>query len=117
MVWGVTVPWTLLLSAGLGAWLMLAPTVLDIHGGSADSDHLIGALVITVAIVAMAEVTRAVRFLNVGLSVWLLLAPWVLHGSTAMPWNDMTVGLALALLSLPRGRITERYGAWDRYIL
>jgi hypothetical protein len=30
----------------------------------ANSDHLVGALVITVAVIAMAEVGRALRFLN-----------------------------------------------------
>ena len=36
----------------------------------ADSDHLIGALIVTVFISAMAEVGRLLRFINVALGLW-----------------------------------------------
>jgi hypothetical protein len=58
MVWGVTAPWNLLLTAALGLWLMAAPAVFGSQGGAADSDHLVGALVVTVAVIALAEVGR-----------------------------------------------------------
>ncbi|GIV95369.1 MAG: hypothetical protein KatS3mg057_0026 [Herpetosiphonaceae bacterium] len=48
MLWGVTTPWNLLLAAGLGGWLMAAPAVPGSQGTAADSDHLMGALLITV---------------------------------------------------------------------
>ncbi len=65
MVWGVTLPWNLLISAGLGLWLMAAPSVFDSTSDAADSDHLVGALVVTIAIVALADVARSLRFINV----------------------------------------------------
>lgn len=61
---------------------------------------------------------RAFRFLNVLAGTWLVLAPWVLTGdSPAARWNDVIVGLALILLSLPRGPVRERYGNWDRFVV
>ena len=62
---GVTVPWTLLASCGVGAWLMLSRLVVSTGTTMANNNHLIGALVITVAVCAMAEVARPVRFINV----------------------------------------------------
>ena len=62
MLWGVTAPWNLVLSAALGIWLMFAPAFLGTQGGAADSDHLVGALITTVAVIAMAEVIRAGTF-------------------------------------------------------
>ncbi|MFW6076528.1 MAG: NAD-dependent epimerase/dehydratase family protein, partial [Hyphomicrobiales bacterium] len=54
--WGVTVPWTLVATSVLGAWLMFTPLVFGTTAGMANSDHIVGGLVITVSIIAMAEV-------------------------------------------------------------
>src|SRR5439155_21996630 len=104
MVWGVSLPWALLASAALGVWVMFAPAVFHSRGHIADSDHLVGALVATVAVIAWAEVVRALRFVNVLFGVWLIAAPWLLGGTTTGTiWNDVLVGAALIMLSLPRG--------------
>jgi hypothetical protein len=118
MVWGVTAPWTLVLSAGAGLWLMFAPALFGSQATAADSDHLVGALVVTVAVIVMAEVIRAGRFINVLFGAWIAVAPWVLTGATAASrWNGVIVGAVLILLSIPRGRVRERYGSWDRYVV
>jgi hypothetical protein len=31
-------------------------------------------------------------------------------------WNDVLMGTAVIGLSLPRGRIVGRFGAWNRYL-
>ncbi|MGE0823510.1 MAG: SPW repeat protein [Candidatus Binatia bacterium] len=117
-VWGMSVPWTLVLSSILGLWLMFAPTVFGSTEAAADSNHLTGALIITIAVIAMAEVVRAGRLLNLILGGWLLLAPWVLAGaSSAATINTVLVGVAILGLSLPRGKICEHYGTWDRYVV
>ena len=106
-------------SAVLGVWLMFSRLVFGRVPPLADSDHLIGALVITVAVIAMAEVGRALRFINVLFGLWLIAAPWLLAGGT-MPaaWAEVAVGLILIALSLPRGQRTrEHYGNWDRFIV
>ncbi len=65
--WGVSWPWSLLAVAAVGLWLLAAPSVFASTGASADSDHLVGALIVTVALIALAEPVRALRYLNVGL--------------------------------------------------
>jgi len=64
-------PWNLLLAALLGVWLMAAPSALGLHGATADSTHIVGALVATIAVVAFAEPARSVRFLNALIGLWL----------------------------------------------
>ncbi|HET6806271.1 MAG TPA: SPW repeat protein, partial [Frateuria sp.] len=78
----------------------------------------IGALTITVAIIATAEVARALRLVNVLFGGWLLVAPWVLGGhSMVATVVSLVLGVALIALSLPRGpRSQEHYASWDRYI-
>ena len=50
------------------------------------------------------------RWLNLLLAVWLIAAPWILHFDNNATINSTLVGIALAGLSLVRGRTTERYG-------
>lgn len=117
MFWGVSLPWNLLVSAALGLWLMFAPSTLGITGAAAHSDHLVGALMLTVAVVALAEVGRAVRFVNVLFGAWVIASPWLLRRTTtAATWNDMIAGTLMILLSFPRGPVVERYGSFERYI-
>jgi nucleoside-diphosphate-sugar epimerase len=118
--WGVTVPWTLAAAAGLGAWLMFTPLVFGTADTMADSDHMVGGLVVTVAIIAMAEVARPVRFVNVLFGLWLIAAPWLLSGvpSALATAHSVAVGIALIALSLPRGRRSEEhYGGWERFVV
>jgi len=116
-VWGVTVPWNLLVSIGLGLWLMLAPYVLGSRAQAAHNDHLVGALIVTVVMLALAEVGRAARFVNVALGAWVIVSPWLLEGATASAvWNDGIVGALVILLSFRRGRMGERYGRFERFI-
>lgn len=111
------VPWNLLLCAVLGVWLMAAPAVLGSTGGAANVDHLAGALVVTWAVIAFGEIVRPIRLLNLLMGLVILGAPWILAGdTTASRWNDVIVGVALMVLSLPRGRIEERFGGWNRYL-
>lgn len=116
---GVTYPWTLLLSIAIGVWLTFTRLSFDTSGAMADSDHLIGALVVTFSIMAWAEVGRAIRFINIPFGVWLIAAPWLLDGiaSPLAAWNGVICGVLLIALAIPRGRIKDSYAGWDRYIV
>lgn len=117
MVWGVALPWNLLASVAVGLWLMTSPAVFGTVDRAADSDNVVGALIVTVAIIALADVGRAVRFANIALGAWIVAAPWLLSGgTTSAAWNDVAAGAVLILLSLPRGPVKERYGTWQRFI-
>ncbi|GBE15497.1 vitamin K epoxide reductase family protein [bacterium BMS3Abin14] len=118
MSWGVTLPWTLLLSVAFGLWLMLSPVILGTMGRAAADNNIFGALIVTVAVIAMAEVFRAGRFLNVLFSAWIIASPWLLAGAGAgTRVNNAIVGVLLILLCIPRGTIKEQYGTWDRLIV
>ena len=117
MVWGVASPWNLMASIGLGVWLMFVPTVLASTGTAAHADHLIGALVITFAVMALADVGRVLRFANVFFGVAIIAAPWALSGATSTSrWSDAAVGALIILLSMRRGPVGEQYGSWQRFI-
>ncbi len=54
---------------------MFSRAIFGTEGLMADNDHLIGAMVITIAVCATAEVARPLRFLNILLGLWLVAAP------------------------------------------
>ena len=116
---GVTYPWTLLLSIAIGVWLTFTRVTFDSAGAMADSDHLVGLLVVTFSIIALAEVGRATRFINIPFGIWLIAAPWLLDGiaSPLAVWNGVICGLLLIALAIPRGKIKDSYAGWDRYIV
>lgn len=114
---GVSLPWTLAASTAIGVVLMSSRLLFDTAGAAADNDHLIGSLVVTFSIMALAEVARPLRFANAAFGAWMLAAPWLLEGY----WGAGTpvailAGLLLIALSLPRGAIVSHYGAWDRWV-
>lgn len=118
MFWGMSAPWTLALTALLGVWLMVAPTVLGNADRMADSDHLVGALIITISVISMGEVVRAGRYLNALLGLWLLVAPFVLSGASSIGlWNSIIVGALVIAASIPRGVVRERYGLWHKFVV
>jgi hypothetical protein len=98
---------------------MLSRLILGTEPPLADSDHLFGALVITVSVIAMAEIARPLRFVNLLFGAWLIAAPWLLTGATPLAsWAGVIAGGLLIALSLPRGkRSAERYGGWDPYVV
>ncbi|MBI2742450.1 MAG: dTDP-glucose 4,6-dehydratase [Chlamydiales bacterium] len=114
---GITLPWNLIASALLGLW-----TVFSIHffvgvGIVADSAYVAGPLIYTIAIIAMAEVVRAARFVNILLGLGLIATVWFAEGASSLLLVHQTLlGIALILLSLRRGPIRQRYGTWDRFI-
>ncbi len=118
-VQGVTLPKALILSIAIGIWLMFTRLTFDNTGAMANSDHLVGALVVTFSIIAWAEVTRSVRFVNLVFGLWLIVAPWLLEGvgSALGVWNGMIGGALLIALASPLGSIRNSYAGWDRYIV
>ncbi|HEY9715533.1 MAG TPA: vitamin K epoxide reductase family protein [Chroococcales cyanobacterium] len=117
-VQGVTVPWTSLVQLAIGIWLMARPDIVATGTvASANCDHLLGAMIVTVAAMATAEVTRTLRFLNIPLGLALLVvAPlYALHTPPVM-LSQLLSGALLIAVSIPKDRIIERYAGWDKFI-
>src|SRR3546814_3758121 len=110
----MTLPWTLAASIAVGAFLMLTRLTFGTEGAMANSDHLMGALTITVAIIATAEVARALRFVNIGFGVWLIVATLILEGASVVATIAcVLLGLVLIAISLTRGRLSGVHYAGD----
>lgn len=116
--WGMSIPWTLALSAVLGVWLMFAPWPLGMQGWAANLNRLGGALIVVTAVISMGEPVRAGRFLNVLLGLVVAAGPWMVDGGTpAGRIGGTVVGVLVAFLAVPRGPKRETYGLWDRFVV
>jgi len=118
-IWGMSFPWTLTLSTLLGIALMFLPTVfgVDIKTHAADFAHVGGALIVTVSVICMGEVVRVGRYLNIPLALLVAAGPWIASGShTGFSLAVTFLAVPVVLLAIPRGRKSECYGIWDRYV-
>jgi len=113
---GVNLPWTLALAGLLALIPPFSRLTFGATGTMADADHLLGLVALTVISLAAAEVARPLRFLLMPVGAALAVAPFVFGASTAHTIVNVGIGIALAILSVPRGRILEHYGSWDRHI-
>jgi len=116
---GVTYPWTLVVCVLIGIYLLCTRLLVGVEPPLYFSDHVAGCLLLVIAVTSLAEVARPVRLLNVPLGLWVAASPFFLEGgNSAAMIADVLAGLAVAVLSLPRGtRSQEHYGGWDAYLI
>ncbi len=114
---GVSLPWNLALSGLVGLSLLFTRVTLGAEGSMANSDHLIGSLVLTVVSLAAAEVARPLRFLNIPLGLALFATPFIHGASMTATVASIACGAALVALSIRRGPIREQYGSWSRVVV
>lgn len=105
-------PWNLAVCIAIGAWLMFTRLTLDHSGAMANWDHLIGALVITVAVCALADVSRALRLLIIPLATPLLITAFVYAPNTRSLAITLACALALIILSIPKGKTCSQFGTF-----
>lgn len=110
---GMGLLWNLVLSAGIGAWLMTSPAVVPTVREMAVSNYIVGPLIISASVISSAEVFRSLRYVNVLFGIECIVVSSIFHSSVAM---HVILGIVLAALAFPKGRIRERYGAWGRLI-
>jgi hypothetical protein len=109
--------WPRLINAAIGIWLLGAPNALDYGGAQATNDRIVGPIAATVALVAIWDVTRSLRWVNVLLGAWLLLAPWLLAAGTSPTLNSMICGALLVACALQPGPAGARIGGGWRAVL
>lgn len=98
--------------AALGIWMMIAPAAFGYTQQPMEfNDRIVGTLVATFAIIAWWECTRSLRYANVVLGIYLALSALLIfdypNGATI---NAVVVGLAMAGLSLIKGKVKGTYG-------
>ena len=89
---------------------MASPAVLDYADPARANDRIIGPIVASMAIVAIWEIARPLRWVNIILGAWLLIAPWLLGYLPHPRWNSLAVGALVLASSLVKGPRTRQIG-------
>lgn len=103
--------WAQIANMVLGVWLMAAPAVIG-HAATtlAKVDRAVGPTVAAISFVAVAQITRSVRWLTLPFAAGLVVVPWFLDAPTAAKLNSTVVAVAMLALA-PIGRPDQRrYG-------
>lgn len=118
-LWGMSSGWTLMASTLIGIWLMFTPALfgVSIETRAADVNHLGGSLIVVTSVIAMGEILRRGRYLNMLLGLIVAILPWFLpESNTALNLSGLLSGIAVILLSIPRGPKTQTYGIWESWV-
>lgn len=102
--------WARIINIALGIWLMAAPATLGYSGVAATNHYIVGPLIVSSAAIALAQVTRPVRWVNVPLGLWLIVSPLVLGYEAGAYLNGLIVGVVVSSLALFKGKVNQRFG-------
>jgi len=98
--------WPSWLNALLGAWLFVSPWVLQYGGAGAAEDHIVGVIVVLLALASVAVPRRVDAFaiMNLLVGLWIPFAPLLFGYAYVRPatTNDISVGLLVVLLAAVR---------------
>jgi nucleoside-diphosphate-sugar epimerase/uncharacterized membrane protein len=114
---GISLAPGLLLCIAVGILLMTTRLLLGAAGAMADAHHLLGALIVTVSVTALAEVARILRFVNVLLATALYVTAFVLPADLLTMVATLAAATIVLVASLPRGPVYNTYGRWSRLVI
>lgn len=115
---GVTMPKFLLAACLVSLFIMFIPGLFGSSGSALNLEYIAGALAISISVSALAEPCRSLRLLNLPLALVFIIAAFFCSGST--PFSllaDIIAGFLLFICSLPKGKIEEKYGNWNKFIV
>lgn len=109
--------WAQMAAAVVGLWLMASPSVLGFEDAARTNTLIAGPIAVSMAVIAIWEIGRELRWVNVAIGAWLLASPLILGYDTEPLVNSMVAGALLAGLSLLRGAVSGKYGGgWKSLI-
>lgn len=118
MVRGVSIPWNLGLLTLIGVWQLFGMNFHQESGLDDAIDHVCGALIVVISVIAWAEVARGFRFVNYIVALVLLFNVIFIKPHDLMEMSsDAIVIILLIALSFRKGPIKEKYGAWQNKII
>jgi hypothetical protein len=107
--------WPLVVCVALGLWLLAAPRVMAYGGGIRTQREIFGPIAAAVALIAISQATRPLRYMLLPIGIWLVAAPLFTPPDTSLALlNSVLVGGALmALPFLARPAASRFAGGWS----
>jgi len=110
--------WAAIINVILGLFLIFTPAIFHFNKLIADQFHIVGPVVVTVAIISLWEVNHSAHYFNIPAGLWLIIVPFVFHfQTTAAIWIAVVSGALIILLSLVKRKVKGKYGGGWRSLL
>ena len=75
-------------------------------------------MIVALSVIAFAEVFRGVRYCNILFGLILIAAPLIISGTSVIAnGNNLLVGCLIVIFARSKGKISERYGLIDQWIV
>lgn len=97
---------TLLLGLGLYA----APDLIGYDGAARVNHLIVGPIVASLSLIALADVARGLRWINLLLGAWLVLSAIVFPHEQVALFMGVASGMAIAALAIVRGPLNQVLG-------
>lgn len=118
--WGMSFPKNLIISTIIGLLITILPTFFEAEKMIIDTLHVSGLLTVTFSVIAMGEPFRILRFINIIFAMTIFIIITFIGFSTSkqspLMFLSLALGVALILASFPKGKITQSFGSWDKFI-
>lgn len=95
MVEGVSFSWPLFFSLLIGIWTMFSASYLEIGGIAFRSNQIVGALTVTISVIAMADVLRPIKMVNLLLGAWMIVSTFLTEG---FPFDAKGINIFLGVI-------------------
>jgi len=103
--------WTKIVTALIGLWLMISPSVLKMNELTSNNNYIVGPLVITFSVISFWDINRKVIRANIPLGAWLLIALFVLEFTKSIAFfSNGACGAFIILLSSIKRKAKGKYG-------
>lgn len=102
--------WAQIINALIGLAIMISPGLFQFTQTEANYNHILGPLVIAFAVISFWECNRNARLFNMITGACLIVAPFIFGFRSDALWLDVVGGILLILLSLVKGKITQKFG-------
>lgn len=101
----------------LGIGLLAAPDLLGYEGPARVNHLIVGPIAASIAVMAMSEVLRELRWLNLALGAWLVFSPLLIPHDRLALGVGVISGMAMTALAIVRGPVRERLGGGWRAVV
>lgn len=99
-----------LAAAAFGIWLMAAPAVLGYAGVARSVDRIAGPVIAALALIAVSECTRGLRWANVAVASTLILSALWFDYPPVAALNSVATAVGVIVLSSLRSRVRSSFG-------
>ena len=101
---------TSLINLMAGILITALPGWMDFNGMAGNNCHIVGPLLITMAIVSLSEVSRNALYINSLLGVWLMISPFLLDYPPTPALINSILATIIIICSIQRRHRKKRFG-------